>query len=142
MSVFTGGPYGRLAVMLNTLSSLNIEIIIIIIIITCPCNVYPLTPHFYIVKLGFTGVYIIFLFLLKNIDCGYPQSMISAKIRKLSFFLSKIFHFYYREKLLYIAWTCFRNVESSYSVLLLVSDPLLNCIYAIHAHVCYKYSFP
>ena len=31
---------------------------------TCPCNVYPLTPHFYIVKLGFTGVYIIFLFLL------------------------------------------------------------------------------
>ena len=29
MSVFTGGPYGRLAVMLNTLSSLNIEIIII-----------------------------------------------------------------------------------------------------------------
>ena len=32
MSVFTGGPYGRLAVMLNTISSLNIEIIIIIII--------------------------------------------------------------------------------------------------------------
>ena len=30
MSVFTGGPYGRLAIMLNTLSSLNIEIIIII----------------------------------------------------------------------------------------------------------------
>ena len=28
MSVFIGGPYGRLAVMLNTLSSLNIEIII------------------------------------------------------------------------------------------------------------------
>ena len=27
----------------------------------CPCNEYPLTPHFYIVKLGFTGVYIIFL---------------------------------------------------------------------------------
>ena len=33
MSVFTGGPYGNLAVMLNTLSSLNIEIISIIIII-------------------------------------------------------------------------------------------------------------
>ena len=33
MSVFTGGPYGRLAFLLNTLSSLNIEIIIIIIII-------------------------------------------------------------------------------------------------------------
>ena len=33
MSVFIGGPYGRLAIMLNKLSSLNIEIIIIIIII-------------------------------------------------------------------------------------------------------------
>ena len=33
MSVFTGGPYGRLSIMLNMLSSLNIEIIIIIIII-------------------------------------------------------------------------------------------------------------
>ena len=33
MSVFTGGPYGRLAVMLSTLSSLNIEIIIIIIMV-------------------------------------------------------------------------------------------------------------
>ena len=34
-------------------------------------NIDPLKPHFYIVKLGFTGVYITFLFLLKNIDCGY-----------------------------------------------------------------------
>ena len=32
----------------------------------------PLNPTFIIiVKLGFTGVYIIFLILLKNIDCGY-----------------------------------------------------------------------
>ena len=30
---------------------------------TCPCNEHPLTPHFFIVKLGLTGVYIIFLFL-------------------------------------------------------------------------------
>ena len=28
---------------------------------TCLYNVDPLKPHFYIVKLGFTGVYIIFL---------------------------------------------------------------------------------
>ena len=34
-------------------------------------NLTPLQPHFYIVKLGFTGVYIIFLILLNNIDCGY-----------------------------------------------------------------------
>ena len=32
--------------------------------ITCLYVLYPLTPHFYIVKLGFTGVYIIFVFLL------------------------------------------------------------------------------
>ena len=31
---------------------------------TCPCNLYPLTSHFYIVKLGLTGVYMFFLFLL------------------------------------------------------------------------------
>ena len=49
---------------------------------TSPCNEHPLTPHFYIVKLGFTGVYIFSYFLLQNIDCGYsleppqyPQSM-------------------------------------------------------------------
>ena len=34
-------------------------------------NIDSLKPHFYIVKLGFTGVSIIFLFLLKSIDCGY-----------------------------------------------------------------------
>ena len=34
------------------------------IMITCPYNVDPLTLHFYIVKLGFAGVCIIFLFLL------------------------------------------------------------------------------
>ena len=31
----------------------------------------PLKPHFYIVKLGFTGVDIIFLISIQNIDCGY-----------------------------------------------------------------------
>ena len=58
-------------------------------------NFDPLKPHFYIVNLGFTGVYI--FFLLKNIDCGYslepprrggsneyPQSMFWAEIWKIS----------------------------------------------------------
>ena len=57
------------------------------------CNFDPLKPHFYIVKLGFTGVYIIFLISAQNIDCGYwleppqrggsneyPQSMFCAEI--------------------------------------------------------------
>ena len=34
-------------------------------------NFDPLKPHFYIVKLGFTGVYIIFLISAQNTDCGY-----------------------------------------------------------------------
>ena len=34
-------------------------------------NFDPLKPHFYIVKLGFTGVYIIFLISAQNVDCGY-----------------------------------------------------------------------
>ena len=37
---------------------------------TCLYKFDPLQPHFYIVKLGFTGVYIFFI-LLNNIDCGY-----------------------------------------------------------------------
>ena len=56
-------------------------------------NVDPLKPHFYTVKLGFTGVYIIFLISAQNIDRGYslepprrggsneyPQSMFCAEI--------------------------------------------------------------
>ena len=31
----------------------------------------PLKPHFYIVKLGFTGVHIIVLISVQTIDCGY-----------------------------------------------------------------------
>ena len=37
----------------------------------CLYNIDPLKPHFYIVKLGFTGIYIIFLIFAQNIDCGY-----------------------------------------------------------------------
>ena len=81
---------------------------LILIFIVCICitktylyNFDPLKPHFYIIKLGFTGVYF-FLFLLKNIDCGYmlepphqgssneyPQSMFWAEIWKISFFIWK-----------------------------------------------------
>ena len=56
-------------------------------------NFDSLKPHFYIVKLGFTGVYIIFLISTQNIDCGYllelphrggsneyPQSMFLTEI--------------------------------------------------------------
>ena len=34
-------------------------------------NFDPLKPHFYIVKLGFAGVQVIFLISAQNMDCGY-----------------------------------------------------------------------
>ena len=36
-------------------------------------NFHPLKPHFYIVKLGFIGVYIILFWFIcaQNVDCGY-----------------------------------------------------------------------
>ena len=68
----------------------------------------PLKPHFYIVKLGFTGVFIIFLISAQNIDCGYslepprrggsneyPQSMLcfEQNYEKYPNFLSEKIHF-------------------------------------------------
>ena len=74
---------------------------------TCLYNFDPLKPHFFIVKLGFTGVYIIFHISAQNIDCGYslepprrgssneyPQSMFWAEIWKISEFLSENFQFF------------------------------------------------
>ena len=74
---------------------------------TCLYNFDPLKPHFYTVNLGFTGVYIIFLFSAQNIDCGYSlephrrggsneyqQSMFWAEIWKISeFFIWKFLVF-------------------------------------------------
>ena len=74
----------------------------------CPYNVYPLEPHFYIAKLGYAGVYLFFLFLIQNKDCGYsleppngsPTVLTSthnpcfgAKIKKIKKKLMKIFIF-------------------------------------------------
>ena len=38
---------------------------------TCLYSFDPLKPHFYIIKLGLQGYILFFLFLLKNIGCGY-----------------------------------------------------------------------
>ena len=46
-----------------------------IIMITSPCNEHRCTTQFYIVKLGFTGVYILFLIFALNIDCGYSLEL-------------------------------------------------------------------
>ena len=73
-------------------------------------NFDPLKPHCYIVKLGFTGVYIIFLITARNINCGYslepprrggsnefPQSMFWEEMWKISEFFIWKFSFFGRE---------------------------------------------
>ena len=75
---------------------------------TCLYNVDPLKPHFYIVKLGFIGVYIIFRisaqkhrlwYSLERPRWGsyneYPQSMFLSRNKKnIRFFYLKIFSFW------------------------------------------------
>ena len=59
-------------------------------------NFDSLKPHFYIVKLGVTGPYIIFLFLFKNIDCVYslePPQCFEQKCEKCQNFYLKTFNF-------------------------------------------------
>ena len=43
-------------------------------------NFDPLKPHFYIVKLGFTGVYIIFVISAQNIDCEYSLNRLDEAV--------------------------------------------------------------
>ena len=62
-------------------------------------NVYPLIPHFYVEKLGYAGVYLFFLFLLQNIDCGYSLEpprvpTIYVLSKNIKNFLLKFFNFY------------------------------------------------
>ena len=58
---------------------------------TCLYNFDPLQPHFYIVKLGFTGVYIIFLISAQNIDCRYSLEPPHHKIQILTDHLAEVF---------------------------------------------------
>ena len=66
---------------------------------TCLYNTDPLKPHFYIVKLGFTGVYIVFLISVQNIDCGYSlvqcgyNLCFEQKYEKYQRFLSENYQF-------------------------------------------------
>ena len=82
----------------------------------CLYNFDPLKPHFYIVKLGFTGVYISFLISSQNMDGEYslqpprrggsneyPQYMFWAEnMENIIFFLSEIFHFLVVKFLVYL----------------------------------------
>ena len=100
---------------------------------TCLYNFDPLKPHFYIVKLGFTGVYIIFHISAQNIDCryslepprrggsnGYPQSMFWAEIwKKIRVLLSENFPFFevkfsiYLNRRVFVMCKVFNGVAAS-----------------------------
>ena len=58
-------------------------------------NFDPLKPHFYIVNMGFTGVYIIFHISAQNIDCGYSLEphVLSRNIKNIRGFYLKFFGF-------------------------------------------------
>ena len=64
---------------------------------TCLCNFEPLKPHFYIVKLWFTGVYIIFLISAQKdrlwvLVNEYPQSIfLSRNVKNIRVFLPENF---------------------------------------------------
>ena len=70
----------------------------------------PLTP-FYEAKLGFTGVYLFFLFLNQNIDCGYS---LEPPLRMLLLFFCFFYNF---GKIRIITWPCFRNDASTFLLL-------------------------
>ena len=58
------------------------------------CNVYPLIPHLYIVKLGYEGVYLLFLFLSRRGSSNeYPQSPFWKKKNTIKNLQLKIFKF-------------------------------------------------
>ena len=84
-----------------------VRALVVFITRTCLYNFDTLKPHFYIVKLGFTGVCIyLSFFLLKSIDCGYalePPHRVLKSTHNLCFeqtfeeyqnFLSENFHFF------------------------------------------------
>ena len=62
---------------------------------TCLYNFDPLKPHFYIVKLGFTGVYIIFLISAQKHRLWVPTIyVLSRNMRNIKVFYLKIFSFW------------------------------------------------
>ena len=77
----------------------------------------PLKPDFYIVKFGFTGYTLFFLFLRKNIDCGYslepprrvrsneyPLSMFWAETWKISVFIWNFHFFFFFFFFFFLSW--------------------------------------
>ena len=103
-------------------------------------NFDPLKTHFYTGKLGFTGVFIIYLISAQNIDCGYslepPQRGGSNEYHNLCFeqiyekiriFLSENFPFLVVKFLIYLNRRVFvmSRIISRCQTVMLISGVLL-----------------
>ena len=60
---------------------------------TCLYNFDPLKPHFYIAKLGFTVVYIIFLMFAQKHRLWVPTIYVLRNMKNIRVFYMKIFRF-------------------------------------------------
>ena len=71
-------------------------------------------PHFYIVNLGYAGVYLFFLlfFFIKSIDCTYNLLYVWSKNKKNINFFPMIFLYFFNDKkiLCIVGKTCLCNV--------------------------------
>ena len=66
-------------------------------------------------KMGYAVVYLLFLFLIQNINCEYslepPQSVLSKNKKNIKIFPMNFSIFAPEKNSQYIAWACFRNVS-------------------------------
>ena len=79
---------------------------------SCLYKFYPLKPHFYKVKLVFTGVYIIFHISTRGGSNEYPQSMFWAEIWKISEIFIWFYFSFWGWNFLYIWIGVFKGVRS------------------------------
>ena len=70
ISVFSAPPYITEGGMVAKLAA-HIKL-------TCPYYVDPITPHFYIVKFGFSGVYIIFFFFCSKTEIVGTEAVLTC----------------------------------------------------------------
>ena len=93
--LLTGKRYDQILFKASMYKRQKVRVTTFFLIITKTClyNVDPFKPHLYIVKLGFIGVYIIFLIFAQNMDCGYslePPRRGGSNEYLQSMFLTKI----------------------------------------------------